>query len=223
MVQRIAPIPLGKGAFGVNAYLVTTDMGFVLVDTGMRTHRESLERTLRDEGCMPGSLSLILITHGDPDHIGNAAYLRDTFEAPIAMHQGDVGMTRDGDMFSGRKPGNRLVRGVLKVAFNLPEADRFTPDISLVEGMTLSAYGLGGVRALKTKGHSAGSMALLFEDGSLISGDLLENRSRPKPGSIMDDVEAAKRSIARLRELDPDVVYPGHGKPFLFSELEGVG
>lgn len=219
MVQKITPIPLGSGNFGVNAYLIRTDVGFVLVDTGMRNHRPALTEALRDAGVTPEKLKLILITHGDPDHIGNAAHLHDVFGAPIAMHVGDVGMSRDGDFFAGRKGPNAVVKKLLGLVFTLPAADRFVPDIELAEGINLTRYGLGGVRVLKTSGHSAGSVALLFEDGSLIAGDLVENRKNPSLGSIMDDAEAGMRSVARLAELDPGLVYPGHGKPFGFHEL----
>jgi len=50
----------------VNAYLAKSDAGFVLIDTGMAGNRAALERELRDAGCAPGDLRLILITHGDP-------------------------------------------------------------------------------------------------------------------------------------------------------------
>ncbi len=107
----------------------------------------------------------------------------------------------------------------MRLALRLPAEDRFVPDIELAEDADLAEYGLAGVRVLKLAGHSSGSVALLFEDGSLICGDLLENRSAPKLGSIMDDVPAAKRSMERLRGLEPRTVYPGHGAPFDFAEL----
>ncbi len=219
MKRTITRIELGKGNFGVNAYLIRTEVGFVLVDTGMRKHRETLEARLAEEGCTPGTLKLVLITHGDMDHIGSAAHLRETFSAPIAMHEGDIGMTRDGDMFSGRSGGSWAVRTFLKMLLRLPQADRFTPDIPLSEASDLSAYGLDGVKVLRLVGHSAGSVALLFDDGSLICGDLLENRSTPRLGSIMDDIPAAEGSVERLQEFHPRTVYPGHGTPFDFAEL----
>lgn len=221
MPISITPIPLGKGAFGVNAYLLGAETGFALVDNGMRSHREALAQTLQTLGVTSDSLLLIIITHGDMDHIGNAAYLAREFGAPIAMHPGDIGMTRDGDMFSNRESGSRLTRWLMRRVLRLAAEDRFSPDIALDEGFDLSDRGLTGVRVFKTEGHSAGSVALLLEDGSLICGDVLENRTRPQLGSIMDDPEAAKRTVVRLAELDPRRVYPGHGTPFEWRELSG--
>lgn len=36
---------------------------------------------------MPGTLKLVLLTHGDFDHIGNAAYFRFAFGARIAIRR----------------------------------------------------------------------------------------------------------------------------------------
>jgi len=218
--HTITRLPLGRGAMSVNSYLIKTGVGFVLVDTGTRKHRAALLEAIRAQGCGPGLLRLVVITHGDFDHIGNAAHLRAAFGAPIAMHGGDTEMAARGDMFAGRKPGNRLMRMVASVLFRLPGEDRFEPDLLLDEEADLSAYGLDGARVLLLSGHSAGSIALLLDDGSLISGDVLENRAEPRLGSIMDDVPAAEASLRRLGTLSVGTVYPGHGTPFEFGELE---
>jgi glyoxylase-like metal-dependent hydrolase (beta-lactamase superfamily II) len=215
-VKRLA---LGSGVFGVNAYLLESSSGFVLVDTGMRSHRGALDKQLADAGCTRGTLKLIALTHGDFDHIGNAAYLRRTFGAPIALHPGDVVMGSAGDMFSGRKTPGWVTRTVLPLLARLPERDRFEPDVLLEEGADLAEYGLPESRVLLLRGHSSGSIALLLGDGSLFCGDVLENRSEPKLGSIMDDVPTAQASVERLKALGSGTVYPGHGAPFAMSEL----
>ena len=100
------PLPYRLGS--VNCYLVETDTGFVLIDTGGANKRAELEKELVSAGCQPGNLQLIVLTHGDFDHTGNAAYLRQKFGAQIAMHQDDAGMAERGDMFWNRKSGNVL-------------------------------------------------------------------------------------------------------------------
>lgn len=216
-VQRFQ---LGSGAFSVNAYLLATDDGFVLVDTGMRSHQAAIVERLAEEGCTPGALRLIFITHGDFDHIGNAAYLRGTFGAPIAMHEGDAAMARDGDMFAGRKPPGAIARVLLPLVARLPAQGRFKSDVHLAEDSDLAEYGLAGARVVPLRGHSAGSVVLLLPDRSLLCGDLLENRSAPKLGSIMDDVPTARESVQRLRDLRVETVYPGHGAPFRWDDYE---
>jgi len=221
--QTVTRMALGSGLFSVNAYLITTGLGFVLVDTGTRGQRSKLAESLRTQGCEPGSLKLIIITHGDFDHIGSAAHLRKEFRAPIAMHDGDVRMSATGNIFSGRKGPNRLVRAVVPLVFRLPEEDRFEPDMLVDEGSDLTEYGLAGARVLLLRGHSAGSIALSLAGGSLLCGDVLENRKAPKLGSIMDDVPAAEAGVRRLKAMDVGTVYPGHGQPFEFADLVGPG
>ncbi len=223
MSQTVTPLALGSGVFAVNSYRIDTGDGLVLVDTGMRKHRAALEARLRADGGEPGSLKLILITHGDMDHIGSAAYLRGEWGAPIAMHRGDVGMSVAGDMFSGRKRPNVVIRTVLSRMARLPRADRFEPDITVDEDSDLSEYGLAGATVLVLGAHSRGSIALLLADGSLICGDVLENRKRPRIGSIMNDKLAAEASVERLKTLAIGTVYPGHGRPFEFEELVHAG
>ena len=216
VVTRLA---LGSGAFGVNAYLLETGSGFVLVDTGMRSQRASLERRLSDAGCTRGALKLMFITHGDFDHIGNAAHLQREFDAPIAMHRNDADMAANGDMFAGRQSPGWFARRILPLLVRLPETHRFEPGVLLDEGFDLAGYGLPDSQVLLVPGHSSGSVALLLEDGSLFCGDVLENRSEPKLGSIMDDVPAAQRSVERLQTLSVATVYPGHGAPFPMADL----
>lgn len=86
----------------VNCYLVRVDGGFILIDTGMPNNREALETHLRNEGRAPGKLKLIILTHGDIDHSGNALYLKSRYDVPVAMHQGDAEMVETGQMRDSR-------------------------------------------------------------------------------------------------------------------------
>ena len=71
------PLPLRMGR--VNCYLIRTAAGHVLIDTGGSNARKELHRELESAGCTPGSLKLVILTHGDFDHIGNAAYFARDF------------------------------------------------------------------------------------------------------------------------------------------------
>ena len=135
------PLPLGLGA--VNCYLVETGTGFVLIDTGASNKRAELETELAGAGCTPGRLNLILLTHGDFDHTGNAAYLRDKFGTEIAMHRDDAGMAEQGDMFWNRSSGSHLLGFLAPILYRFSKANRFKPDLYLEEGADLAQYGLG--------------------------------------------------------------------------------
>jgi hydroxyacylglutathione hydrolase len=204
-------LPYGLGT--VNCYLVKTETGFILIDTGSSNQRGSLEEELNSTGCQPGNLRLIVITHGDFDHTGNAAYLRTKYNTKIAMHAEDAGMAERGDMFWNRKKGNPLFRMLVPILFWYKKSDRFTPDLLIGEGDNLAGYGLAA-EVLSIPGHSKGSIGILTADGELFCGDLLTNQDRPVLNAIMDNPVEAKASIEKLRGLSIQTVYPGHGKPF---------
>ncbi|MBN2223879.1 MAG: MBL fold metallo-hydrolase [Deltaproteobacteria bacterium] len=199
----------------VNCYLVKTETGFILIDTGGSKQRGTLEQALANAGCQPGDLKLIILTHGDFDHTGNVAYLRQKFGAPIAMHRDDAGMLERGDMFSNRKRGNFLLRIISSTLFGFGKSQRCQPDLYVEEGDDFLAYGFDA-QVIQIPGHSLGSIGILTADGDLFCGDLLENTEQDQPalGAIMDDPAAASASVEKLSGLAIRTVYPGHGQPF---------
>jgi hydroxyacylglutathione hydrolase len=203
-----------------NAYLIKGEEGFVLIDTGFRFDRSRLEAELRAAGCRPGDLRLIVLTHGDPDHSGNAAYLRGKYGAKIATHRAEARAVEQGDMFLGRgrlSLGKRLVKP-LAALFRLRRRDRFTPDLYFEGGDRLDEYGLDAT-ILHLPGHSVGSIAVLMAEGDFFSGDFLENRSRPSIATLVDDRDALDASFERVKALDVRMVYPGHGAPFTLDAI----
>jgi hydroxyacylglutathione hydrolase len=213
MSQDIKPVNLG----GVNCYLVKTGIGFILIDTGFANKRAALEREMEKEGCQPGNLKLIVLTHGDSDHAGNAAYLREKYGAKIAMHPADSGMVERGDMGWNRKAKPDKISIVFKIMGSLVmlfskagQFDLFKADLAIDEGFDLAEYGFDA-RVLHIPGHSKGSIGILTAGGDLFCGDLLYNM----PGFFFaDDAADFNASLEKLSSLDINTVYPGHGKPF---------
>jgi glyoxylase-like metal-dependent hydrolase (beta-lactamase superfamily II) len=204
-------VPFHMG--NVNCYLLQVASGFVLIDTGSSNQRRELEAELDRLGCQPGQLKLILLTHGDFDHTGNAAYLRERFACPIAMHAADLGMAKDADMFFNRSKGNALLKALVPRFSGFRAADRFTPDLTVQDGFDLAEYGLAAT-VLGIPGHSKGSIGVLTTDGDFFCGDLLVSSKKPELNSLIDDPAAANASLQRLQSLEINLVYPGHGKPF---------
>ncbi len=203
----------------VNCYLVKTGERYVLIDTGRKGKRSTIESEIEKAGCRRGDLQLIILTHGDFDHSANAAYLREKHDTEIAMHYDDLGMVEQGDMTWNRKKPNVLVGALFSLFIRLGESDRFTADIYLKEGDDLSEYGFDGT-VLELPGHSKGSIGLLASGGELFCGDLLGNLKKPELWSIIDDPVAAATSLRKLKGRDIETVYPGHGKPFAMEELQ---
>lgn len=204
-----------------NSYLINTGAGFTLIDTGAANRRIFLENRLRAAGCQPGNLKLIILTHGDFDHSGNAAYLRQTFGAKTGMHRGDSGMVEQRNIFFNRHRGNRFSRVIAAALFGFRRADVFSPDIYLEEGDDLLAYGLDA-RVIYIPGHSKGSIAVLTASGALFCGDLVVNGGKPFINSLIDDREEAAASVRKMRGLAGVTVYPGHGSPFPVGQIPDI-
>ncbi len=213
-----SPLALPYHLGTVNCYLVKTNTGHVLIDTGSANQRARLEQELHHAGCMSGALKLIVLTHGDFDHTGNAAYLRHEFGAPLAMHPADFGMLERGDMFASRGNGNPIFKAIAPALFKFGQVDRATPDVKITEGYDLIGFGLNAM-VISLPGHSRGSIGILTSDGDLFVGDLLENTKRPVLNSIMDDRAAAQVSVEKLKSLSIKMLYPGHGQSFLLAQL----
>jgi len=204
-------LPFRMGS--VNCYLIETDTGYALIDTGGSNSRKELVKELESAGCKPGLLKLILLTHGDFDHAGNAAYLRNAFGGKIAMHSADAGMVERGDMFVNRKRPNIIIRMLLPIFSKFGSSERFAPDLLVEDGDGLSKDGFDA-RVVSIPGHSKGSIAILTADADLFCGDLLVNTDQPVINSLIDDLAAANASIQKLGSMSINSVYPGHGRPF---------
>jgi glyoxylase-like metal-dependent hydrolase (beta-lactamase superfamily II) len=206
-----------------NCYLLHFGGGYFLIDTGLAKGRAHLERDLRSSGCRPGDLKLVILTHGDLDHSGNSAYLREQYGAKIAMHRADLLNVESGDMFAN-KSVNPLARSIANSFFALTgmnRFDRFTPDVFLEDEQSLSSFGLDAT-ILHLPGHSKGSIGVLTGDGNLFCGDLLENTHRPAVNSLGDDRPQMAASAEGLKGYPIKMVFPGHGKPFPWSQwIEG--
>ncbi len=213
MPREVRMVRLGR--IVCNCYILKTDCGFILIDTGRASKLSRLEEELDRAGCRPGNLDLIVLTHGDFDHSGNCVTLREEYGTKIAMHRDDFGMVERGDMFWNRKSGNFLMKKFINVLFRIR---RFKPDVALDEGYDLSRHGIDA-QVLHLPGHSKGSIGILTAQGDLFCGDLFSNTKRPELNPIMDDPAEADASVRKLGERQIKTVYPGHGDPFPLSAL----
>lgn len=234
MNKRLHTIDLG----GANCYLLKTEQGFVLFDTGghmmmdkeFTNRRELLLEQLAQAGCTPGTLSLIILTHGDNDHTANAASLREHFGAKIAMHPGDLYLVQEPTIeqyMESFRYRSLLLRTVFRLmqktirevtTKTLEDFEPFSPDILLEDGQDLRAYGIPGC-VVHLPGHTPGSIGILLEDGSLIAGDTFANMKKPTAAPNAVDDSLMQKSIVRAKSMPINMVYPGHGAPFKFSDL----
>jgi hydroxyacylglutathione hydrolase len=184
---------------------------------------KQLEQAMQRAGCTPSNLRLTILTHGDSDHSGSAAALRDRYGAPIAMHPGDLENVQTGDMFRNKKVAP-MTKAIINFFFKLTRMSdfrTFTPDLLLKDEQDLSEYGWQG-KVVHLPGHSRGSVGVLSAEGDLFCGDQFENTKKPVINSLGDDPTEMQASARKLSQYAVKTVYPGHGRPFLFSELAQI-
>ncbi|EKD28094.1 MAG: beta-lactamase [uncultured bacterium] len=209
---------------GVNCYLIKTDTSFILIDNGFPVKRDFLVNKLGELGCEPGNLKMIVLTHGDHDHTGNSAFLRDKYGAKIAMHADDSVIVEKGDMTWNRqdKPDkiSLTFRAILLMSrlFNSGDFEKFKPDIYIDESFDFSYYGLDAI-VIHLPGHSKGSIGILTSDGSLFCGDFLYNLFGTPGTDFCDNLDDFKASVEKLKGYKINTFYPGHGKSFTMKQF----
>lgn len=198
------------GVRGANAYVVETDDGPLVVDTGMPGNAEKIVAFLRGLGHDPSDVRTIAITHSDPDHVGSVARLKALTGAKVAIHADDA------PVLAGTVPG-RKPKGLIGVVFTLlTPVMRISPvsaDTILVDGDTVSGFSV-----MHTPGHTPGSITLQ-RDGVVFSGDALLSDSggheRPPMQALSADWDQALKSADKVRALKYRVLLTGHGAPVI--------
>lgn len=188
---------------GAKAFLVV-DGEVTLIDAGLRGSGRILRWYLDQMRRSPREVTRIVCTHGHPDHIGGVREIAAMTGADVLMHQADVGRLR-----IGMREALRELRPWAFVAAVTRGPEDAKP---LADGTVLPV--LGGLEVVHTPGHTPGSVCLYSRAHRLlIVGDVLQViRGRVSlPSHVFtEDMDLARRSIARLAELDVDTICFAH-------------
>jgi glyoxylase-like metal-dependent hydrolase (beta-lactamase superfamily II) len=189
---------------GSNAYLIVEDE-LTLIDAGHRGSIITLRAYLKRIGRDLDDIARIVCTHGHPDHIGGVGEIAAASGAEVLMHPADMERLHIGlrEVFTGRPTPGAII------AYLTQPPPAASP---VVDGDVIPA--LGGLRVVHTPGHTPGSICLYSESQRLaIVGDILQRMRGvvTYPHHIFtDDMDLARRSIARLAELDIETICFAH-------------
>jgi glyoxylase-like metal-dependent hydrolase (beta-lactamase superfamily II) len=199
-VELIAPdlYRLTSGGFAA-PHLV---MGAVptLVDAGAPGRGPAIERELRAGGIR---IERIILTHGDPDHVGASDYLRGVTGAEVCASLAERPLI-DRSGWQALPLRRRLLLRAFFRGTSSPTVDRW------IDGPAM----LDGVAVLPTPGHTPGHLALDW-NGWLLGGDAFVSgeRFRESLGIFMLDRATARRSIESLLGRAPRGASSSHGRP----------
>ncbi|MGD2113744.1 MAG: MBL fold metallo-hydrolase [Acidobacteriota bacterium] len=193
------PTPTLPPAAHTNCYVLGTHEA-VLVDPGT-PWEEEIDRLAAALDELPARLGrrigAIWLTHHHPDHVGAVARLRDRLGVPVAAH---------------RLTAERLRGRGIAVDRELADGERI--ELAGPEGEAPVR-----VRTLHTPGHASGHLCFLEERlGSLLAGDTVSAVSTIVVDPPEGDMDAYIRSLERLIEEEPKMLFPGHGPAILAVE-----
>ncbi len=228
-------LPIPGPLHHINVWLLATEQGWLLVDTGMAIPVvEDAWRRLELGLPALASLERILVTHHHPDHFGMAARLADARGLEVRMSVPAAAAARP-DPAGPESYARRIAAFADHVGLELaPEFGEFLSGSryrTVISGLPRLGAPLEEGEQIPTRagrfsvslhhGHAPGHACLHAADtGLLISGDQVLPAISPNislyPGSGDDDpLGRYLESLDRLGGLPEDtVVLPAHGRPF---------
>ncbi len=219
MRQIIPDVYLMEGLRRAHVYLLTSEEGVTLIDTGLAGEVDRIVDQLGEGGYALSNLRAIILTHCHGDHTGNAAELARRSGAQVLAHRDDVSFIEQTEPLPGGSLLRRLLSQVSDRLFKTPPC---RVDRALLDGDVIET--LGGLHVFHLPGHTPGSIVLYeSERRILFCGDVLFNDNplsgkqglQLPPNVFSLDVVQARDSARKLVDLPVEVLCPGHGDPIL--------
>ena len=192
----------------VFVYLIKTDTGCYLIDSGVAGSECMIEKAVIESGYHPSDIKAIFLTHAHPDHIGTASYFREKYGAAIYASEGERSWIEDIDLQFAQRP----IPNFYVLAGRSAIVDHIVKDgdvIALSEKLSVHVIG--------TPGHSVDEVSYRIDDVVFI-GDAV-----PVKGDIpiFIHLEDTKNSLLRLEQLsDIKSFYPAWDQTYSAEMLK---
>jgi glyoxylase-like metal-dependent hydrolase (beta-lactamase superfamily II) len=178
-------------------YLIRFDDRAALIDAGCGQGHSRLKKNIAECLHPNGQLDYLLLTHCHFDHTGGAEAVRNDFGCRIVAHELDAVYLESGDS---------------DVTAASWYGARFQPlaiDVKLQGEQSTLTIGSGSVTAIHCPGHSPGSVVYTTRiDGQLVLfGQDVHGPIHP---GLLSDEQQYQESLARLLDLDADLLLEGH-------------
>ena len=147
---RIAGNLYYVGTYDLGCYLITTNEGNILINTGLASSASQIKKNIEQLGFHFNDIKILLITHGHFDHVGALAEIKKMTGAKLMVDAGDAPVLADGG-------SSDYELGKYGRTFAAVKADHLLHDHDTVT--------LGNMHLvmLHHPGHTKGSCSYLFD------------------------------------------------------------
>ncbi|MCJ8011489.1 MBL fold metallo-hydrolase [Paenibacillus sp. KQZ6P-2] len=215
----------------IHPTVIQDDHETILVDCGYPGMLPLLEEELNNKGISPESLTKVLITHHDDDHMGALYELIEKYPN-IQVIASDM----EQDYISGQKKSLRLIQAEEMLQY-LPESEKdfglafidrlkniknVPVDLVVTDGDTLEWA--GGCTILSTPGHTPGHISIYNQKlDTVITGDaavIEDNTLKVANPNFALNLADAEKSLNKLINLNARKYYCYHGGLYVNEHFE---
>jgi metallo-beta-lactamase class B len=199
------------GTYDLSTYLITTDAGHILINTGFEDTVPQIVEGVEKLGFKMSDVKVLTATHAHGDHVAGLAALKRLTGAQLMMSEADAVLLEDGGISDFRFGDGRTP------SFAAVKVDRRLKDQDTIQlgGVTLTAHHHPG----HTKGATSFTMTVreagrdyrvaIANMGSINPGVTVSGM--PKYPTIADDYA---RTFAAQKALPVDVFLASHAAQF---------
>ncbi|MBR5413652.1 MAG: MBL fold metallo-hydrolase [Fibrobacter sp.] len=212
----------------VNNYLISTEVGYVLIDTGYEDGFRHFADKLNRLRISPKDIRYVFLTHAHDDHAGFLNEVLAATDAKVILHPKAIERLKIGQNSFEGGCSSRLAYLFCKILALCGKGEHKFPAIKpeyLPRLITTDSEEFRTLqlpfKILETPGHTADHISLLIGD-TLFSGDAAMNNFPSQKRVIIwiENLQQFKQSWQTILAAAPKTIYPAHGKPFPASDLQ---
>lgn len=219
---------LNLGSRVVNNYLISSESGLILIDTGYSGGFLHFIKMLDKHDARPEDIRYVFLTHAHDDHAGFLNEILEATDAEVILHPKAIeGLKRGHNSFEGGCSSFTawLFCQILAISGHGEHMYQSIKHEYLNRLIAIDTEQFEALdfpyEILETPGHTADHISLLMGN-ILFCGDAAMNGFPSSRRTIIwiEDLEQYRKSWEAIIEKDPDMIYPAHGKPFKTDDLK---
>jgi metallo-beta-lactamase class B len=208
------------GTYDLAAYLITTNEGHILINSGAVGSAPLMKASIEQLGFRLTDIKIITSTHGHWDHVGDLAEFQRVSKARVLMSERDAPVLESGGNLDYRRPqGRGIIYDPIKVDQRLKDGDKFR-------------LGATEVTVINSPGHTPGATSFSFpiQDGGRTYNVLIANMPGINDGVKLlgspgypTIVQDFANTIQRMKGLSPDIWVSSHAGQFNMHQVYKPG